>query len=123
MLEPTHDHGPDAHPRLAEILAARKRAELVLAELMSAQSSCEQQLAQTNKKDLVRSVTGRSSLEVAANSTRRMIDVLDRLAGELAQQDSAGLGHTGQRPRESVALADSCTSASMLSPAHSVMLA
>jgi hypothetical protein len=75
---------------LAEMTAARARAEAVLRGLIEAQGECERQLKQENRRDAMKVVTGRSSLENAIASTRRMIESFDRQIQELMHAGSRG---------------------------------
>lgn len=73
---------------LAEVTAARRHAEVVLKDLIDAQSECEKQLTQENRRDAMKLVTGRSSLENAIATTRRMIESFDRQIQELSRASS-----------------------------------
>ncbi len=75
---------------LAEVSAARQRAENVLKGLIEAQSECEKQLTQENRRDAMKLVTGKSSLENAIATTRRMIESFDRQIQELVRTGGAG---------------------------------
>lgn len=68
---------------LAEVTAARQRAEAVLSGLIEAQNECEKQLSRENRRDAMKLVTGKSSLENAVATTRRMIESFDRQIQEL----------------------------------------
>ncbi|MFG0327935.1 MAG: hypothetical protein ACF8SC_11790 [Phycisphaerales bacterium JB037] len=63
---------------LVETIAARERAESLLRGLLRARTTSERHLAALRRTDVLKQVTGSSSLENAINSTRRMIDALDR---------------------------------------------
>lgn len=63
---------------LLETHAARQRAAELLKSLQCAQIECENHLKADQRADVVKSVTGRSSIEAAIASTRRMIETLDR---------------------------------------------
>lgn len=63
---------------LVETIAARERAESLLRGLLRARTTSEHHLATLRRTDVLKQVTGSSSLENAINSTRRMIDALDR---------------------------------------------
>lgn len=84
MPAPTNDEV------LGEVTAARKQAEAVLRDLLAAQSECEQQLTQENRRDPMKLVTGRSSLENAIATTRRMIEAFDRQIQELMRIAGGG---------------------------------
>lgn len=62
----------------ARTRAARERAENLLAILIEARDRSEERLADLRQADLLKAVTGRSSLDNAIAETRRMIDRLDR---------------------------------------------
>lgn len=76
---------------LAETAAAREKASALLAGLLEAKATTERELAQYQRTDLLKKVTGRSALDNAIESTRRMIETLDRtmqrLHRELGEDD------------------------------------
>lgn len=82
MRDPAQHTQPDRDDFIRETQAARKRAEAVLLELQAAAADCDLQLQKQNRTDLVRLVTGRSSLDAAIASTRRMIETFDRAIEE-----------------------------------------
>jgi hypothetical protein len=61
-----------------EARARCERAREVLAELVRAREACEAQLSRESREDAYRVVTGRSALDEAIASTRRMVSVLER---------------------------------------------
>jgi hypothetical protein len=63
---------------LTKTKAARQQAEALLKGLVEAKSLSERRLADLRLTDHLKHVTGRSSLDNAIASTRRMIDTLDR---------------------------------------------
>lgn len=67
---------------LLETHAARQRAADLLKTLQAAQMECEGQLKADQRADVVKVVTGQSSIEAAIVSTRRMIETLDRALEE-----------------------------------------
>ena len=67
---------------------ARRRAEALLESLLEAKAASESRLAESRRADHLKQVTGKSSLENAIESTRRMIAMLDRSLAE-AQRDNA----------------------------------
>ena len=69
--------------------AARQRAETVLQGLIAAQSECEKQLSQENRRDAMKIVTGKSSLENAIAATKRMIESFDRQIQEISRGGAA----------------------------------
>ncbi|MBL8964284.1 MAG: hypothetical protein KF787_00295 [Phycisphaeraceae bacterium] len=78
---------------LKESLDARRRAEELLKGLLSAKSQTEQYLSDAGREDPVKKLTGRSAIDNAIASTRRMIETLDRameqVRQELSEQDLA----------------------------------
>jgi len=67
---------------LLETLAARQRAEELLKQLHQAQAECEGCLKADQRQDAMKQVTGKSSLETAIATTKRMIEMLDRALEE-----------------------------------------
>jgi acyl-CoA reductase-like NAD-dependent aldehyde dehydrogenase len=67
---------------LIETHAARQQAEAMLKSLLQAHAECEAQLVSEKRTDPVRTVTGKSSLETAIETTKRMIEALDRAVEE-----------------------------------------
>lgn len=67
----------DQHPALA---AARSRALETLRVLEQARADSEQRLTESGQPDHFKRVTGRSALDNAIASARRIIDTLDRHA-------------------------------------------
>lgn len=61
-----------------ETNALRDKAEALLKGLIDAKSVTERELARLNRNDPIRLVTGRSSIEDGIESTRRMIEQLNR---------------------------------------------
>lgn len=78
---------------LKESLDARRRAEDLLSGLLNAKSQTEQYLTDAGREDPVKKLTGRSAIDNAIASTRRMIETLDRameqVRQELSEQDLA----------------------------------
>jgi hypothetical protein len=70
---------------LFETQRTRAQAAEMLRELLGAKSACEATLAAENRSDMVKHVTGQSSLEVAIAETRKLIDSLDRALAEAAR--------------------------------------
>ena len=68
----------------------REQAEQTLAELLRAHAECEAHLAADKRSDMLRKVTGKTSLEQAIEETRRMIDVLRRAEEEALKGSSEG---------------------------------
>lgn len=63
---------------LLETNALRDKAEALLKGLIDAKTVTERELARLNRPDALRVVTGRSSIEEGIESTRRMIETLNR---------------------------------------------
>lgn len=63
---------------LKETVQIRENAEGLLRALLDAQAQSEAFLAQSGQRDHLRVVTGKSSLDNAIASTRRMIETLNR---------------------------------------------
>lgn len=66
------------HRVILETKARRSQAEALLRSLMDAKSECERQLERFRRMDAIQSVTGRSAIDKAIASTKRMIESLDR---------------------------------------------
>lgn len=64
----------------------RAHAAEVLRELIEAKAACEATLAAEKRPDMVKLVTGQSSLEVAIAETRKLVDSLDRAIIETARE-------------------------------------
>ncbi|MBC7835412.1 MAG: hypothetical protein H7Y88_09985 [Phycisphaerales bacterium] len=79
---------------LAETVAARERAEGVIQGLMQAKAQCEADLARASREDILKKVTGRSSLDNAVIQARKVVESLDRaidqLRADLAREGAAG---------------------------------
>ncbi|MHC5022391.1 MAG: hypothetical protein ACYTGG_00575 [Planctomycetota bacterium] len=56
----------------------RAQADGVLSHLLAERAACERQLAETDREDPIRTVTGRSALDDAIVSTRDMIREIDQ---------------------------------------------
>ena len=70
---------------LVETTIRRAQARAVLDRLLADHQHTENQLAQQNRADYVKSLTGRSSLESAIEQTRGMIETLDRVLEQRSQ--------------------------------------
>jgi len=81
---------------IQETLKRRNDAVTLLRSLLDAKSVSERNLAQLQQPDLVKQVTGRSSMDNAIASTRRLIDsfnrVLDDLRRNLSEEDLELIG-------------------------------
>lgn len=75
----------------------RERALAVLASLERARDRCIRELRDTNRRDPMAQVTGRSSLDRAIASARRAVDVLDRAAGPEVRVEM-GRGGSAEEP-------------------------
>jgi flagellar basal body rod protein FlgF len=71
---------------LKETVQVRENAEGLLRALTEAQAQSEAFLAQSGQRDHLRVVTGKSSLDNAIASTKRMIETLNR---QIAQFQTA----------------------------------
>ncbi len=74
---------PEAEQLLHETVEARAKAQRLLDGLIAAKSASERRLADLRQTDLLSRVTGRSSIDNAIESTRRMIEMIDRLLADL----------------------------------------
>lgn len=63
---------------MLETNALRDKAEALLKGLMDAKTVTERELARLNRPDVMRMITGRSSIEDGIASTRRMIETLNK---------------------------------------------
>ena len=70
---------------------ARRDAVLLLEALVAERAASERRMAEDRRKDLIKQVTGRSALDTAIESTRRMIDTLDRNLAD-AERDERSRG-------------------------------
>lgn len=68
---------------LQETTQVREKAEALLRGLMEAKTVSEKHLADVRQTDAMKRLTGKSSMDNAIASTRRMIDSLDRALGTL----------------------------------------
>ncbi|MHA7811915.1 MAG: hypothetical protein ACX94C_00780 [Phycisphaerales bacterium] len=78
---------------IEETTKRRDDAVALLKSLLDAKSVSERNLEQIQQPDLIKQVTGRSSMDNAIASTRRLIDsfnrVLDDLRRNLSDEDAA----------------------------------
>lgn len=72
-----------------ETNAQRDRAEAVLESLTAAKTQIEAQLATVNRTDALEQVKGKSAIDDAIASTRRMIDTLNRALTTLRERAAA----------------------------------
>ncbi|MEM7756443.1 MAG: hypothetical protein AAF297_12520 [Planctomycetota bacterium] len=61
----------------------RDEAETLLASLVAAKTTSERNLAAAGQRDLLKTVTGRSSIDTAIEGTRRLVASFDRVLVEL----------------------------------------
>jgi hypothetical protein len=71
---------------LIETLAAKERAEATVQGLMQAKAECEKHLEQANRKDMLKTVTGRSALDNAITHAQRMVASLDRAIDQVRKE-------------------------------------
>ncbi|GAB4385262.1 MAG: hypothetical protein Kow0022_10450 [Phycisphaerales bacterium] len=90
---------------MVETQAQRDRAVQLLEALRQAKMRSENNLSKLNQTDILKKVTGSSSMDNAIASTQRLIDafnrVLEQLHDELDEADLALLGDL-ERPAPSV---------------------
>ena len=67
---------------MLETLAARQRAAELVKQLELAQQECNGLLKGDQRQDLVKQVTGKSSIETAMATAKRMVEMLDRALEE-----------------------------------------
>src|ERR1041384_3848060 len=67
---------------LIETHSTRVRAGELLKALQAAQAEAEQHMARAERPDVMKAVTGRSAMDNAIASTKRMIEALDRAVEE-----------------------------------------
>jgi predicted translin family RNA/ssDNA-binding protein len=81
---------------IQETTQRRDEALTLLRSLLDAKSISERNLAQIHQPDLIKQVTGKSSMDNAISSTRRLIDsfnrVLDDLRRNLTEEDLELIG-------------------------------
>jgi hypothetical protein len=77
---------------LMEAQRTRAHAASVLHDLLEAQAACESTLATEKRSDMIKQVTGQSSLEVAIAETRKLIESLDRAIAGAARELDADCG-------------------------------
>jgi len=81
----------------------RDEAEALLAQLVAARSASERRLEAVGRGDLLKRVTGRSAMDNAIESTRRLVASFDRvlveLRSDLTDEELALLGEAERRGR------------------------
>ncbi len=65
-----------------ETLAARQRAAELVKQLEAVQHECDGCLKSDQRQDMMKQVTGKSSIETAMASAKRMVEMLDRALEE-----------------------------------------
>ena len=70
---------------MLETLAARQRAAALLKQLEQAQQECDGCLKSDQRQDMMKTVTGKSSIETAMASAKRMVEMLDRAMEEASR--------------------------------------
>lgn len=90
------DEGLSKAQLLTQTIERREEATKLLDSLLDAKSVSERNLASINQDDLLKRVTGNSSMDNAIASTRRLIDsfnrVIDDLRRNLSDEDVTTLG-------------------------------
>lgn len=71
---------------VVKTVAARDRAEALLSGLIDAKQVTERELSRLRREDPMRLVKGRSAIDDAIASTRRMIDTLERSLREAERE-------------------------------------
>lgn len=89
---------------LLQTTTRRDEAEALLRVLIEARESSEKNLASLGQPDLVKQVTGRSSMDNAINSTKRLIESFNRVLADLRDGlDEADVALLGEIAREAQA--------------------
>lgn len=78
---------PDRARVLKQFESARTDADALLRSLLEAKAQSEKHLADLKQADAMKTATGRSSIDNAIASTRRMLDTLDRNIAELKREE------------------------------------
>jgi hypothetical protein len=73
----------DSHRVWTDTVQRRDEARTLLNTLLEAKYVSERNLAQINRHDMIKRVTGKSSMDNAIASTKRLIDSFDRVLVEL----------------------------------------
>jgi len=77
---------PENKRMVVEWVLVRDNAEALLRSLVDAKAESERRLSELNQRDQMKTATGRSSMDNAIASTRRMVATLNRLIEE-AERD------------------------------------
>ena len=76
---------------LLETNAAREKAEALLHGLMDAKRQTETQLASLKRADAYKTVTGRSAIDNAIVSTKRLVESLNRAVAQARRESDEDL--------------------------------
>ncbi len=71
---------------LRDSVDARRRAEELLKGLIAAKTQTEAYLSEIGREDPVKKLTGKSAMDNAIASTRRMIETLDRAMDQVRKE-------------------------------------
>lgn len=71
---------------LLEWTVSRDDAEALLRSLLDAKAESERRLAELDQADVFRDVTGKSAIDNAIRSTRRMVDTFNRLIDDARKE-------------------------------------
>jgi len=71
---------------LRDSVQARRQAEELLRGLLEAKSQTETYLTEIGREDPVKKLTGKSAIENAIASTKRMIETLDRAVDQVRRE-------------------------------------
>jgi len=66
-----------------DAVVIRNEASRLLDQLLSERQAAEQRMAESGKRDLIKTITGRSSLDQAIQQTRDMIRDMDKLVCQM----------------------------------------
>lgn len=72
-----------SHRVWIDTVQRRDEAKALLDTLMNAKRCSEQNLAEMRRADLVKQVTGKSSMDNAIDSTKRLINSFDKVLADL----------------------------------------
>ena len=78
-------HNTNQQRMIEETTQHRNEALTLLHSLIDAKSISERNLAEIHQPDLIKQVTGKSSMDTAIASTRRLIDSFNRILDDLRQ--------------------------------------
>ncbi len=92
---PVVENGLDKRQILAQTTHRRDEANKLLESLLDAKKVSERNLASIRQDDLLKRVTGNSSMDNAITSTRRLIDSFNRVIDDLRRnlgEDELSMG-------------------------------